>query len=304
MGVERPRHYGIGPSRNPAGILSICRAPWSLVFGRTGQGTFPPCPVAQKAVSDPRLDLPFDATWTTLALAALGALCLGVSKTGFPGLAILNVLIMAELFGAKNSVGVILPLLVVCDLVVYPLFRNHASWKQVWPLVPATLLAVVAASFLLDRLEEGSARRVIGAIILFMLVLQLLREFKRNFLEHLPDSRGFRWFSCILIGISTMLANAAGPVFSLYALVHRMKKEEFLGVGARFFLLVNLFKIPFLGNLDLINAESLQLNLLLLPALFLGIFAGKGLVQHVPQRLFEILLYGFTLLAGARMLFF
>jgi uncharacterized membrane protein YfcA len=101
-----------------------------------------------------------------------------------------------------------------------------------------------------------------------------------------------------------MLANAAGPVFSLYALVHKMKKEDFLGVGARFFLLVNLFKIPFLGNLDLINAESLKLNLLLLPPLFLGIYAGKGLVQHVPQRLFELLLYGFSAIAGGKLLFF
>jgi len=250
------------------------------------------------------LDLPFDATPTTLLIASLGALCLGVSKTGFPGLAILNVLIMAELFGAKNSVGVILPMLVVCDLVVYPLFRRHASWREVWPLVPVTLVAVVAASYLLRELDDGTARRVIGGIILLMLGLQLLREFRRDFLEHLPDSRLFRWFTCALIGVATMLANAAGPVFSLYALVHKMKKEEFLGVGARFFLLVNLFKIPFLGNLDLIHAESLKLNLLLLPPLFLGIWAGRGLVAHVPQRFFEVLLYGFSAIAGGKLLFF
>lgn len=250
------------------------------------------------------MELPFDATWTAFALASLGALCLGVSKAGFPGLAILNVLIVAELFGAKNSVGVILPMLVVCDFVVYPIFRKYASWRQVWPLLPVTLLAVVAASLLLGRLDDTSARRVIGAIILVMLVLQLLREFKRDFLGHLPDSRLFRWASCLLMGVSTMLANAAGPVFSVYALVHKMKKEDFLGVGARLFLLVNLFKIPFLGNLDLINAESLRLNALLLPALLLGIFAGQRLVGRVPQRVFEVLLYAFSLLAGLRLVLF
>lgn len=262
------------------------------------------CSRAIPAVSERRLEPPFDATWTTLLIASLGALCLGVSKTGFPGLAILNVLIVAELFGAKNSVGVILPMLVVCDLVVYPLFRKYASWRQVWPLVPVTCAAVVGAAFLLDRLDDSAARRVIGGIILFMLGLQLLREFKRDFLEHLPDSRVFRWLSCILIGVATMLANAAGPVFSIYALVHKMKKEDFLGIGARFFLLVNVFKIPFLGNLDLINAESLKLNLWLLPALLLGIFTGRNLVRHVPQRVFEILLYGFSAVAGVRLLFF
>ena len=33
-----------------------------------------------------------------------------------------------------------------------------------------------------------------------------------------------------------MLANAAGPIYSIYGLVHKMEKMHFLGVGARFFL--------------------------------------------------------------------
>lgn len=240
----------------------------------------------------------------TIALASLGAWSLGVSKTGFPGLAIVNVLVIAELFGAKNSVGIILPMLVVCDLIVLPLFWKHATWKMIWPLVPVTFIAIVAAWFLLDAFDDLTARRVIGGIILVMLVLQLIREFQKEFLEHLPDSRTFRWISCSMIGVSTMLANAAGPVYSIYALVHKMPKMEFLGVGARFFLLVNLFKMPFLGQLELINAESLKLNLLLLPALIIGILIGRKLIHLVPQRLFEILLYGFSAIAGIRMLFF
>lgn len=250
------------------------------------------------------MESPFEASGLTLALACLGALCLGVSKTGFPGLAIINVLLIAELFGAKNSVGIILPMLIACDVLVYPLFRKYASWKMVWPLVPVTLAAVVGAWLLLDALNEQTARRVIGFIILFMLVLQLVREFKREFLEHLPDSRHFRWFSCLLIGISTMLANAAGPVYSIWALVHRMTKEDFLGVGARFFLLVNLFKVPFLGQLELINRESLHLNAFLLPALISGILLGKRLIHLIPQRTFEILLYGFSGLAAIRLLLY
>lgn len=134
------------------------------------------------------MDLPFDASYTNLALACLGAFCLGVSKTGFPGLAILNVLVIAELFGAKNSVGIILPMLIVCDVLVYPLFRKYASWHQVWPLVPVTLITIVGAWLLLDSLDDLTARRVIGGIILLMLLLQLIRESQKEFLEHLPDS--------------------------------------------------------------------------------------------------------------------
>lgn len=239
-----------------------------------------------------------------IALASAGAFSLGISKTGFPGLAIVNVLIVAELFGAKNSVGIILPMLVVCDLVVLPLFWKHATWKMIWPLIPVTFAAIVGASFLLDAIDDLTARRVIGGIIVLMLALQLMREFRQEFLEHLPDSRAFRWASCALIGVSTMLANAAGPVYSIYGLVHKMPKMVFLGVGARFFLLVNLFKIPFLGQLELINHESLRLDLFLLPALLAGIFLGRKIIDFVPQRIFEYLLYGFSAIAGVRMLFF
>lgn len=250
------------------------------------------------------VNFPFDVTWIGIALACLGAFSLGISKTGFPGLAIVNVLIIAEVFGAKNSVGIILPLLVVCDVIVLPIFWKHATWKMIWPLVPVTFLSIVGAWFLLDAIDDLTARRVIGGIILLMLILQLVREFRKEFLLHLPDSRGFRWISCVLIGVSTMLANAAGPVYSIYALVHKMPKMLFLGIGARFFLLVNLFKIPFLGQIDLINLESLKLNLLLLPTLLAGIFLGRKLIDHIPQRTFEILLYAFSAIAGIRMLLF
>lgn len=250
------------------------------------------------------MDLPFDATWTIIAFASLGALCLGVSKTGFPGLAIVNVMIVAELFGAKNMIGIILPMLIVCDFIVLPIFWKHATWKSIWPLIPVTFVAIVAAWFVLDALDDKTARHVVGGIILLMLALQLLREFKKSFLKNLPDSRLFRWASCVLIGVSTMLANAAGPVYSIYALVHKMPKMEFLGIGARLFLVVNLFKLPLLGQLDLINGESLKLNLILLPALGVGILFGRKLIGLVPQKAFEVLLYIFSAVAGIRMLFF
>ncbi len=250
------------------------------------------------------MNLPFDATTSGILLALLGAFCLGFSKTGFPGLAIVNVLIIAELFGAKNSVGIILPLLIVCDLIVYPLFRKYASWSMVWPLVPVTMIAIVGAYFLLDAFDDLTARRVIGAIILLMFFLQILRQFRKEFLADLPDSKLFGWASCVLIGVSTMLANAAGPVYSIYALVHKMKKEDFLGIGARLFLLLNVFKVPFLGNLNLITKESLTLNLILIPGILAGIFLGRKLIHHVPQKLFEWLLYAFSLIAAVRLLWF
>lgn len=245
-----------------------------------------------------------ELTGGAYALAVFGAFCLGFSKTGFPGLAMVNVLIMAELFGAKASVGIILPLLVLCDLIIYPLYRKYASWDQVWPLVIPALIGVVLGWLLLDAISNEVARRLLGGIVLVMALLQLFRQWKSAMLTSLPDAPSFRWGSGLVIGVSTMLANAAGPVYAIYALVRKMSKTDFLGVGARLFLLVNLVKVPFNVNLGILNANSLRLDAALIPGILLGICVGRQVIARIPEALFQGLLYAFSFIAGIRLLFF
>lgn len=247
--------------------------------------------------------LPFDASWPAMLLALFGALSLGLSKSGFPGLAIINVIIIAELFGPKNSVGIILPMLILCDLIVYPLFRKFASWKAILPLIPFTVAGLVIGYFILDAIDDQTAKKVIGVIILLMLSIQLIRKMRDNFLTNLPNSRGFVVATSLTMGVSTMMANAAAPVYSVYALVRRLSKEEFLGIGARFFLVINLCKVPFLSDLNLINAQSLKLDAMLVPGIIGGILLGKVLINKIPQHVFEWLLCTFSLIGGLRLLF-
>ena len=229
---------------------------------------------------------------------------MGFSKTGFPGLAMVNVLIMAELFGAKASVGIIVPMLIVCDLTVYPMFRKYSSWREVWSLLPSIFIGLIAGYFLLDFIKESSARKGIGFIILLMLTIQISRLKLGNALSKMTHSISFKWGSGLLIGTSTIIANAAGPVFSIYSLVEKMAKETFLGVGARCFLLINIIKLPMVGHLGLINGQSLKINLVVLPALIAGIFLGQKIIRIIPQKGFEVLLYSFSAIAGIRLFFF
>ena len=210
---------------------------------------------------------------------------------------------MAELFG-KASVGVLLPMLIVADFSVYPMFRRHASWGPVWPLLPPALVGVTAGFFLLRAMPEEWARPVIGSLILVMVALQLVRRFAPDFVHQLAHSGGFGAAAGGFAGIATTLANAAGPVFQLYFLARRLPKMELIGVGARFFLLINLIKLPFMGDLSYTTGASLWLNLKLVPLILLGIFAGRQLLQLISQRVFEWMIVGFAILAGVRLLFF
>lgn len=234
----------------------------------------------------PHLDIPI----ATYALALFGAFCLGFAKTGLPGLALINVIIMAHFFG-KQSVGIVLPLLIFSDIVVFPLYRRHATWRQTWPLLIPSIVGVFIGYFVLRSLDDVMTKRVIGWTILGMLVLQFLRMRSADFLVHLPHSRGFLAASGLVIGVSTTVANAAGPVFSIWGLLKGMPKEEFLGIGARVFLFLNIFKIPFNWEIGILNPRTLWLDLALVPAVIAGIAAGKPLVQRIPQEVFVQVLF-------------
>ena len=236
----------------------------------------------------------------TLALAA--AFFIGVAKAGFSGTSLLSVAIFTHLLGAKAQAGFALPLLIIADLLVYPAFRKHGSWKDVWRLLPATLVGLGIGWYLLGTVPEPVAKRIIGISILALLALQSLRVLRPGVLEKIAEHRAFGTGAGVAAGVTTMLANAAGPVFQLYLLSKRVPKMELIGIGARFFLLVNLIKVPLNRNLGLIDSQTLYTNLLLAPAIVVGIWLGKSLLQKVPQRVFEWMIIGFAGLAALRML--
>ncbi|MBC7980904.1 MAG: sulfite exporter TauE/SafE family protein [Armatimonadetes bacterium] len=237
-----------------------------------------------------------------LLIAVLAAICIGLAKAGFTGISMVSVVLLADVYGAKPSVGLALPLLIAADLMAYPAFLKHGSWKPVWKLLPAALAGLLAGWWLLGEINDHVARRLIGGCVLLMVLLQAFRTLKPQRFKELADSHGFGLSAGILGGFSTMLANAAGPVIQLYLLTRRIPKMEMIGISARFFLLINLIKVPLNARLALITEASLWENAKLLPAVFIGIIFGKWMIGRVPQAVFEWMVVGFSFLAAVRLL--
>ncbi|MEZ7002168.1 sulfite exporter TauE/SafE family protein [Streptomyces sp. AD55] len=106
----------------------------------------------------------------------------------------------------------------------------------------------------------------------------------------------------VLGGFTTMVANAGGPVMSLYLLSAGFRKLGFLGTSAFFFLIVNVSKLPFSAGLGLIDGRSLLLDAALVVFVVPGAFLGKWAVSRINQRLFEQLVIGATVLGGLQLL--
>ncbi len=235
-------------------------------------------------------------------LALLAAVCIGLSKAGFSGISMVSVFLLADIYGAKTSVGLALPLLIAADLMAYPAFLRHGSWRPVWKLLAPALIGLGIGWWMLGEIDDELARRVIGACVLLMVAVQAVRRLNPGFFDELAQSRGFGAGAGVLGGFATMLANAAGPVIQLYLMAKRVPKMELIGIGARFFLLINLLKVPMNARLALITGESLLENARLFPGVVVGILGGRWLVRKVPQEMFEWMIVIFSVAAGLRLL--
>ena len=243
------------------------------------------------------------SVWQWIFLA-LGAFLAGLSKTGVPGLGVLSVAFFANALPARESTGALLPLLIGADVFGVLFFRKHASWAHLWKLFPWVLAGIFAGYFALGRISDNSVQRLIGGILLAMIALHCWRRFQPNgIFSSLPHTRWFTAPIGIMAGFATMMANAAGPVMTLYLLAIELPKLAFIGTGAWFFMLVNITKVPFSANLGLITPQSLQLDAILLIPMVPGALLGPVILRHINQGKFEIMVMVLAVLASIRLLF-
>jgi uncharacterized protein len=232
--------------------------------------------------------------------ALLGALMIGVSKAGITGLSILSVALFAHVFpSSKQASGLILPLLIFGDLVAVLSYRTHTQWRYVWKLMPWTAGGVVLGYFALGHISDRTARIMIGVIIVSLCALSFGR---RYFGVRSEESERWHWALAAALGVTagfvTLVANAAGPLMALYLVAMRLPKMQFVGTAAVFFMVLNLFKVPFMVNLGLITAQSFEFNLMLAPAVLLGAVVGRWALIRINQQLFENLVLGLSAIAG------
>ena len=167
--------------------------------------------------------------WLLLILAAA---CVGLSKSGLAGVSLVQILIFAFVFGAKASTGVLLPLLIVGDVAAVSIVGKDVLWGYVKRLLPPAIIGVVVGWALMGILSENAFRPTIGWIILLLSIIQSIRMWRPQLMADVPHATWFIWFMGILSGITTMLANAAGPLVALYLLAISLPKSKLIATAA------------------------------------------------------------------------
>ncbi|MGW5787314.1 sulfite exporter TauE/SafE family protein [Streptomyces sp. NPDC003757] len=244
--------------------------------------------------------------WEFAALA-FAALLVGFSKTAVSGANTVSLAIFAAVLPARASTGILLPVLIAGDVLAVLTYRRHAHWPTLWRLFPAVGVGVVVGTVFLVWADDAVVRTSIGVILLFMAGVTMWRRRQADAVEQ-PEEAASRTGRVkarsygVLGGFTTMVANAGGPVMSLYLLSAGFRKLGFLGTSAFFFLIVNVSKLPFSAGLGLIDGHSLLLDAVLVVFVVPGAFLGKWAVRRINQRLFERLVIAATIVGGLQLL--
>lgn len=213
-----------------------------------------------------------------------------------------TVLLMAEAVPGPASSGLVLPLLIFADIMAAAIFRQEILWKPILRIAGPMMAGVVIGWAVFPLIRADQFRPLIGWMVLGMLTLHLWRQrVLKDGVSRLPDSLLFAWGMGLLTGVSTMIANAAGPIATIYLLVLALPKKEYIATMAWLFLFMNLFKVPFAMNLGLISADSIRMNLPLLPAVVIGLACGRWLVNRIPQGPFQAVAMSLAAVSALRL---
>ena len=235
-------------------------------------------------------------------IAFSAALLLGIAKSGIKGLAILIVTGLALVYGAKESTGILMPLLICGDILAVIYYKRHVKWVYLIKLLPWMVAGVLVGVVSGKDLPEDLFKSGMAVIILISVAMMYYWERKKD--RKVPNHLSFAALMGMMAGFTTMVGNLAGVFSNIYFLAIKLPKNEFIGTAAWLFFIINLFKVPFhIWSWGTINQASFQISLSLIPAVILGFMFGVSIVKKIKNDRYRQLILLLTGLGGLTIFF-
>ncbi len=217
-----------------------------------------------------------------VALTALVASTLA-AVAGFGGAAVL-LPILVWAFGVREAI----PLLTLAQLIgngarvwfnrgqlVLPVVGWFALGAVPLAMLGGVVFATAPAPFL---------RRLLGLFLLLTVALRHVRLGQRVWL----GLRGFVGVGAVFGFLSAVLGSV-GPLMAPFFLSYGLVKGAYIGTEALATVLMHVVKLGVYGGYALLGAGSVGTGLAIGAVMILGSYLGKRLLDHVPERVFPLL---------------
>ncbi|MFR9652141.1 MAG: sulfite exporter TauE/SafE family protein [Rikenellaceae bacterium] len=232
--------------------------------------------------------------WVLIGCSILVGFC----KTGIAVVGTAVVPIMALAFGARPSTGLLLPLLCIADLGAIVYYRRNCSWYHLVRLLGWAIVGLFVGIVIDHFVPLSMFKYLLAFSIMISVVVLLLNEFRKRKVDT-PQKGWVLGMYGIMGGFATMIANAAGPIMSVYLLSIKMPKMLFVGTSAWFYMLLNYTKLPLqIWVWDNIHYDSILTGIVMIPFIALGLWLGIILVKRVPDNIYRHMVIWITLISA------
>lgn len=241
---------------------------------------------------------------------------IGVTKSGFGsgvGLMIVPTALLAMTrmgYPPQATLGLMLPLLVVGDVLAVWQYRRRFSPQLILKLLPGSVIGVLVGWALLSWFNAQDKTVAIAlveievgleSVGLVSLHWWRTRHGDLAALARPTWPRG--GLTGLLAGTSSTLAHAAGPIIALYLLPQKLDRAVFVGTSANYFFLLNLAKLPAYWRSHDMNRATLVLSARTVPLVIAGALFGLWLNRRINDRAFSRIIYLVTFFLGWYLLF-
>mgnify|MGYP005989590559 CR=1 FL=1 len=237
----------------------------------------------------------------TLVVLFLAGLITGFSKFSVGGMGLLVLPIVMIAFPGPEALGILLPLYIVTDLMAVASYRNKIAWGVLGRFLPLAFLGVFIGSQFLANIDADQFLTFLGITIVAMIALGLYLDFRPASFMRKPVTAYLMGF---FGGVISVIANAAGPLFSLFLLEQKLDKGTYVSTRAWAFFIINLLKFPLYVGLGLLSVESAETSLYALPGLALGSFIGYHFLKKVNPIQFKWMIRIMSTLAAFKLFLF
>ena len=221
----------------------------------------------------------------------IGALLIGLSKSGFAtGLGMLTTPLMATAISAKETLGVVLPLLCFADVITIIFFWRKWNFSLVKYIILGAIPGIIVGTFFVSTISDKFLKVSIGVIGIIFVGLLIYRNIFHSDKAYKPSLLVSFMIGC-LAGFTSTISHAAGPVIAIFLLAQKPTKEVFVASSAIYFTVGNLMKVPPYIILGVLNKATLVKAFYFMPLIPVGVFIGWYTNKRIPQKLFDYVVY-------------
>jgi uncharacterized membrane protein YfcA len=243
-------------------------------------------------------------------ICGLAVFLVAIAKSGFGGsMGALSAPLLLTLLPAKTALAILLPLYLVCDVWAILIWRRFAVRRFLIIMVIAAAVGQYLGYLLFAYIDDGTLKAVIGLVALFTAARYFWRIVKpvfdgraaarRRLLRKRFIQRAVFWSG--LSGFSSFVSLTGGIPVQVLMLPLRLHRFFLIGTLAYYFFFINLLKLPFFFDLEMLTPQTLFVSVCLLPLIPLGVVAGKWMATKLSDEWFYHISYVALGLLGLRL---